>query len=490
MITQSIVRISTQPINASHPYRDRSDWFDAVFSLICDAMLLPSEIVKPQVTEAMLNWESGQSFEFQFTVDTRKIPSSEDWERFTTDMYKEWLIVDSISENPTPILRVEVGDILPDVSRSRLVRFFNPISCAFFTDVKIAINKAKKGTSIALPVTESFHEMDINWLVRQALIRGMVISRIALDQSLLYDNTQPQTNEEEKDMESKPTMKIVGELISDDKKQLIAEFLCTLTDCGYIETKKMVKKALSSENSKKVFDFTPRESIRKEAATDGELEVDSIISPLARRGFRVTSIIMNGVELCACANQVTAYLTFTKTDIDPDAIRGFLVPTINVIQEYSFPMIPLNQAKPKAEFILEGQNENQTISLPMNEDTDPYSVISAFMGIGLRVERMTFNGELFLNPVKPDEDEPLPENPEDEESDTPPQYVVQVFVKHGIYQYPVPSAEKAVAHAEAIMSNQTYRRAIPGGMEVHPVYKVKALGPGLESQYHDTFIRT
>ena len=69
-------------------------------------------------------------------------------------------------------------------------------------------------------------------------------------------------------------------------------------------------------------------------------------------------------------------------------------------------------------------------------------------------------------------------------------FVVQVYVKHGYYEYDVSSPEQAVAHAEAIMSNQTYRRAIPGGMEVHPVYKVKVKGPGLESQYKDRFCRT
>lgn len=67
---------------------------------------------------------------------------------------------------------------------------------------------------------------------------------------------------------------------------------------------------------------------------------------------------------------------------------------------------------------------------------------------------------------------------------------VQVYVRHGYFAYTVSSPEQAVAHAEAIMSNRTYRRSIPGGMEMHSVYKVKVKGPGLESQYTDQFRRT
>lgn len=69
-------------------------------------------------------------------------------------------------------------------------------------------------------------------------------------------------------------------------------------------------------------------------------------------------------------------------------------------------------------------------------------------------------------------------------------YKVQVYVRQGYYEYDVTSADQGVSHAEAIMSSGTYRRSIPGGMEVIPVYKVKVLGPDLESQYSDTFMRT
>ena len=70
------------------------------------------------------------------------------------------------------------------------------------------------------------------------------------------------------------------------------------------------------------------------------------------------------------------------------------------------------------------------------------------------------------------------------------EYKVQVYVAHGYYEYIVSSSEQAVAHAQAIMSSGVYRRSIAGGMEVHQCYKVKALGPGLESQYNDKFCRT
>ena len=70
-------------------------------------------------------------------------------------------------------------------------------------------------------------------------------------------------------------------------------------------------------------------------------------------------------------------------------------------------------------------------------------------------------------------------------------FMVRVYVKHGIYEYEVDSADKAVEHAEILMGNGTYRRVIPEGVEIHKVYKVKALGPGLGySEYTDTFRRT
>jgi hypothetical protein len=67
---------------------------------------------------------------------------------------------------------------------------------------------------------------------------------------------------------------------------------------------------------------------------------------------------------------------------------------------------------------------------------------------------------------------------------------VKVYVDFGYYEYEVGSVEQAVAHGHAIMRTGVYRRAIPGGMEFHPCYKVKLVGPGLESEYMDRFCRT
>lgn len=70
------------------------------------------------------------------------------------------------------------------------------------------------------------------------------------------------------------------------------------------------------------------------------------------------------------------------------------------------------------------------------------------------------------------------------------QFKVKAYVKHGYYEYEVGDMGQALAHAEAIMSNGTYRHAVPGGVEVHRCYKVKVVGPGMESEYGDTFKRT
>jgi len=70
-------------------------------------------------------------------------------------------------------------------------------------------------------------------------------------------------------------------------------------------------------------------------------------------------------------------------------------------------------------------------------------------------------------------------------------YKVKVYVRHGYFQYTVHSMEKALAHAEAIMSNRTYRRSVGNDtVEVHAVYKVKVTGPNLGSEYPDEFMRT
>lgn len=68
------------------------------------------------------------------------------------------------------------------------------------------------------------------------------------------------------------------------------------------------------------------------------------------------------------------------------------------------------------------------------------------------------------------------------------EYIIKVYVKHGYFEYAVPTIEQALGHGEAIMTNQTYRRTTQSGdVEVHHVYKVKISGEGLESKYSDTF---
>lgn len=69
-------------------------------------------------------------------------------------------------------------------------------------------------------------------------------------------------------------------------------------------------------------------------------------------------------------------------------------------------------------------------------------------------------------------------------------YKVQVFVQHGFYQYEVDTAERAMAHGQAIMATRVYRRSVGDSVEFHTPYKVKVVGPGLESQYTDEFVRT
>ena len=71
------------------------------------------------------------------------------------------------------------------------------------------------------------------------------------------------------------------------------------------------------------------------------------------------------------------------------------------------------------------------------------------------------------------------------------EYKVKVYVKHGYFQYSVATMDQALAHGEAIMSGQTYRRSTESGdVEIHHVYKVKLCGEGLKSEYLDEFKRT
>lgn len=69
-------------------------------------------------------------------------------------------------------------------------------------------------------------------------------------------------------------------------------------------------------------------------------------------------------------------------------------------------------------------------------------------------------------------------------------YRVQVYVAHGFYEYEVGSAEQALAHGQAITNSGVYRRSVGNAVEFHRPYKVKVVGPGLESKYLDRFVRT
>lgn len=70
-------------------------------------------------------------------------------------------------------------------------------------------------------------------------------------------------------------------------------------------------------------------------------------------------------------------------------------------------------------------------------------------------------------------------------------YKVKVYVAHGYYEYSVGNKEQAMAHAQQIAQSKVYRRVTEtGDVEFHMPYKVKVSGPGLDSQYRDTFVRT
>jgi hypothetical protein len=69
-------------------------------------------------------------------------------------------------------------------------------------------------------------------------------------------------------------------------------------------------------------------------------------------------------------------------------------------------------------------------------------------------------------------------------------YKIQVYVDHGYYEYEVDTAERAVNHGQKIMQRGVYRHATKEGIEFHTPHFVRAIGPGLDSKYSDTFMRT
>lgn len=70
-------------------------------------------------------------------------------------------------------------------------------------------------------------------------------------------------------------------------------------------------------------------------------------------------------------------------------------------------------------------------------------------------------------------------------------YIVKVYTAYGYYQYPVKEMSSAIEHAQLIMERGVYRRSrADGAVEFWAVVKTKVEGPGLESEYLDTFTRT
>lgn len=69
-------------------------------------------------------------------------------------------------------------------------------------------------------------------------------------------------------------------------------------------------------------------------------------------------------------------------------------------------------------------------------------------------------------------------------------YKVNVYTSFGIYSYPVDNVDRAMEHADAIMTAKVYRRWNGHGVSFLPVNKVTVTGPNLESKYVDEFVRT
>lgn len=71
-------------------------------------------------------------------------------------------------------------------------------------------------------------------------------------------------------------------------------------------------------------------------------------------------------------------------------------------------------------------------------------------------------------------------------------YKIQVYVAHGFFEYEVGRLDQAIDHGQQIMQRGVYRRPLPdgSGLELWHVEKVKILGEGMGSAYHDTFRRT
>lgn len=72
-------------------------------------------------------------------------------------------------------------------------------------------------------------------------------------------------------------------------------------------------------------------------------------------------------------------------------------------------------------------------------------------------------------------------------------WAIRVYVRDhgGYFEYVVNDKDDAVHHAVTIMKDGVYRRVTKKGVfEVWAVYKVKVVGPDLDTKYPDRFVRT
>ena len=128
------------------------------------------------------------------------------------------------------------------------------------------------------------------------------------------------------------------------------------------------------------------------------------------------------------------------------------------------------------------KEKNTTIDVIKNEFTDNTYIIDRDNDISINAVKTDKNTlKITARQITSQEDEEMVKST----------YKVKVYVKHGYFEYEVKTMEQALAHGEAIMSSQTYRRSTASGdVEFLHVYKVKVSGEGLKSEYPDTFKRT
>ncbi len=66
-----------------------------------------------------------------------------------------------------------------------------------------------------------------------------------------------------------------------------------------------------------------------------------------------------------------------------------------------------------------------------------------------------------------------------------------VYGHAGYFMYAVDSLEQACGHAQKIAEDRVYRRVNENNeLEMFPLHKVKVVGPGINTEYPDEFVRT